>query len=93
MAKARDLLALVKFEHTVFALPFAYVGALAAGGGWPGAREGWLILAAMVGARTAAMALNRIVDLPHDRKNPRTKGWGLVTGEVRGAEAWAMVVG
>lgn len=93
MAPARDLLRLVKFEHTVFALPFAYLGALAAEGGWPTARTGWLILAAMVGARTAAMALNRLVDLPYDRKNPRTRGWELVTGRVKGGEAWLLVLG
>ena len=63
---------LVKLEHTVFALPFAYVGALLAAGEWPGfASLGWITLA-MIGARTLAMAVNRLVDAELDERNPRT---------------------
>ncbi len=63
---------LVKLEHTVFALPFAYVGALLAAGEWPGfASLGWITLA-MIGARTLAMAVNPLVDAELDERNPRT---------------------
>src|SRR5881394_3082471 len=71
---------MIKFEHTVFALPFAFIGALLAGRGLP---TGWQILwivVAMVGARSAAMTFNRIVDLQFDRKNPRTRDRALAAG-------------
>ena len=63
---------MVKIEHTIFALPFAFMSALLALRGWPRLEQiGWILLA-MVGARSAAMAFNRLVDLPFDSKNPRT---------------------
>ncbi len=63
---------MVKVEHTIFALPFAFLGAFLAARGIPQpAQIGW-ILVAMVGARSAAMAFNRLVDLPFDARNPRT---------------------
>jgi 4-hydroxybenzoate polyprenyltransferase len=71
---------LVRLEHTVFALPFAYVGALLATGGWPGAGPMAWITAAMVGARTLAMGLNRIVDHELDARNPRTASRELPSG-------------
>ncbi len=83
---------LVKFEHTVFALPFAAIGAVVADGGIPDGRTILLILVAMVGARTAAMTYNRIADLDVDRVNPRTARRELVTGEVGLAQAWALLV-
>jgi len=68
---------MVKIEHTIFALPFAYLGAfLAARGVPPPAQIGWILLA-MVGARSAAMAFNRLVDFPFDARNPRTSGRAL----------------
>jgi 4-hydroxybenzoate polyprenyltransferase len=71
---------LVKIEHTVFALPFAYVGALLATDGWPGwGPMGWITLA-MVGARTLAMAVNRLVDAEIDARNPRTATRELPSG-------------
>jgi 4-hydroxybenzoate polyprenyltransferase len=73
---------LVKFEHTVFALPFALTGAFLAAGGVPQAQQLFWILAAMVGARSSAMAFNRMTDLPFDRINPRSRGWPLVSGEL-----------
>ncbi len=88
--KVRILLDMIKFEHTIFALPFAYTGAFLAANGLPPLRESLLILGAMVGARTAAMTFNRIVDLPFDAENPRTKNRPLVTGEVRLLDAWLM---
>ena len=71
---------LVRLEHTVFALPFAYVGALLAVDGWPGAEAMVWITVAMVGARTLAMALNRLVDAELDARNPRTATRELPAG-------------
>jgi 4-hydroxybenzoate polyprenyltransferase len=77
---------LVRLEHTVFALPFAYVGALLAVGGVPSAHDLLWITVAMIGARSLAMALNRLVDAELDARNPRTAGRELVTGALsRGA--------
>src|SRR5262245_27649646 len=71
---------MIKFEHTLFALPFAFIGALLARKGLPtGWQTGWII-AAMVGARSAAMTFNRIVDLRYDAMNPRTKSRALPGG-------------
>jgi len=68
---------MVKIEHTIFALPFALLGAFWAVRGLPRAAQiGW-ILVAMVGARSAAMAFNRLVDLPFDSRNPRTQNRAL----------------
>ena len=68
----RTYLELVRFEHTLFALPFAYCGMLLAAGGWPGWPVFFWTTVAMVGARTASMALNRVIDADIDAKNPRT---------------------
>jgi 4-hydroxybenzoate polyprenyltransferase len=76
------MLDMIKFEHTVFALPFAFIGALLAGKGLPSARQSLWILLAMVGARSAAMAFNRIADLNYDRLNPRTSGRALPQGNL-----------
>jgi 4-hydroxybenzoate polyprenyltransferase len=76
----RRFASLVKLEHTVFALPFAYVGALLSVHDWPGwAPVGWITLA-MVGARTLAMGLNRLIDAELDARNPRTSGRELPSG-------------
>jgi 4-hydroxybenzoate polyprenyltransferase len=74
------LLEMIKFEHTVFALPFAFLGAVFAARGIPGAGQVVWILAAMVGARSAAMAFNRLVDLKYDANNPRTADRALPRG-------------
>jgi 4-hydroxybenzoate polyprenyltransferase len=80
LSKLAHLLDAIKFEHTVFALPFAYIAMLLAAGGWPGAwTVGW-VTAAMVGARTCAMATNRVVDRWIDARNPRTAGRHLPRG-------------
>src|SRR5947209_17891813 len=71
---------LVKIEHTVFALPFAYVGAFLAVGGTPSARDLLWITLAMVGARSLAMALNRLIDAGIDARNPRTATRELPSG-------------
>jgi len=79
---------MIKFQHTLLALPFAFTGAILAAGGPPTARQlGW-ILGAMVGARSAAMVFNRIADLDFDRRNPRTATRPLVTGELSLPFAW-----
>ena len=64
---------MIKFEHTLFALPFAFMGMLFAAGGWPGWNLLLLVTLAMVFARSAAMAFNRLVDVDVDGENPRTK--------------------
>jgi 4-hydroxybenzoate polyprenyltransferase len=90
--KARHLLDAIKFEHTVFALPFAYIAMVLAADGWPGWRTiGW-VTAAMVGARTCAMATNRIVDRAIDAANPRTAGRHLPRGLLRVVELRALAL-
>ncbi len=76
----RRLASLVRIEHTVFALPFAYVGALLAADGWPGWSDMLWITVAMIGARTLAMALNRLLDAELDAENPRTATRELPSG-------------
>jgi 4-hydroxybenzoate polyprenyltransferase len=82
----RRLASLVRIEHTVFALPFAYVGAFLAADGWPGAHDTLWITVAMVGARTVAMALNRLVDAELDSRNPRTASRELPSGALTRAQ-------
>ena len=95
-AKLRTTLEMIKFEHSVFALPFALTGALLAaryaGPGWPRwSQIGWIVVA-MVGARSAAMTMNRIADLEFDRRNPRTAGRPLVTGALTLRFAWVFTL-
>lgn len=76
------LLGLVRFQHTVFALPFAFAGALMARNAWPPLSVlGWILLA-MVGARSLAMAINRLVDRHVDARNPRTAGRHIPSGRL-----------
>src|SRR5882762_5391902 len=67
------VLEMIKIEHTLFALPFAFLGMLLAAEGWPAWRTVLWIVVAMVGARSAAMAFNRLADAEIDARNPRTK--------------------
>ena len=94
--KLRTTLEMIKFEHSVFALPFALTGALLAaryaGPGWPQWRQIAWIVVAMVGARSAAMTMNRIADLEYDRRNPRTAGRPLVTGVLTLRFAWTFTL-
>jgi 4-hydroxybenzoate polyprenyltransferase len=76
----RRLASLVRLEHTVFALPFAYVGAFLAVDAWPGLRDMAWVTVAMVGARTLAMSVNRLVDAELDARNPRTATRELPAG-------------
>jgi 4-hydroxybenzoate polyprenyltransferase len=78
--------ALVKIEHTIFALPFAYVGAFLAVGGVPTVHDLVWITVAMVGARSLAMALNRLIDARIDARNPRTAARELPAGRLRPAQ-------
>jgi 4-hydroxybenzoate polyprenyltransferase len=73
---------MVKIEHSIFALPFAYLGMVWAAQGWPGWRVFLALTLAMVAVRSFAMAVNRLADLPIDSKNPRTQTRPLVTGEI-----------
>ena len=91
LRKVKALLEMIKFGHTIFALPFALIGAFLAKRGVPDTGTfGWIILA-MVGARTAAMGFNRIADRKFDAANPRTADRAIPAGAVRLEEAWAMV--
>ena len=92
LKKAKTALEMIKFEHTVFALPFAFLGAFLAAGGPPGLKVSLWILAGMVGARTTAMTFNRIADLQFDAKNPRTAARALPKGDIRLEEAWGVMV-
>src|SRR3954467_8113907 len=74
------VLEMIKIEHTLFALPFAFLGMLLAAGGWPSWRTVLWIVVAMGGARSAAMAFNRLADRRIDATNPRTAGRHLPAG-------------
>ena len=82
----RRFASLVRIEHTVFALPFAYVGAFLAVLGWPGLANVVWVTIAMIGARTLAMGLNRLVDAELDARNPRTATRELPSGALSRAQ-------
>jgi len=92
MNRLRTVLEMIKFEHSVFALPFALTGALLAARAtqraWPSWRQLLGIVIAMVAARSAAMTMNRIADLRYDRENPRTRQRALATGALSVSFAW-----
>lgn len=92
LSKVRTYADLVKFEHTIFALPLAYVGMFLAAGGWPTWGKFVWITVAMVGARTAAMSLNRLVDAAVDAVNPRTATRHIPMGTVGRVEATVLAV-
>ncbi len=79
---------MIKFEHTLFALPFAFLGAILAATGLPTWRQMMWITVAMVGARSAAMTFNRIVDRDIDARNPRTANRELPAGKLSVGFAW-----
>ena len=83
---------MIKFEHTVFALPFAYIGVFLAANGFPTFREFVLITIAFTSARTYAMTLNRLLDLKYDSKNPRTTERHLVKGTIKKKTAFYGVI-
>ncbi len=92
MTGIRDWLSLVKFSHSVFALPFALQGAWLAAGGMPVIETLLWIVAAAVAARTAAMAFNRLVDRSIDAANPRTAGREIPAGKVKPLAAGILVL-
>ena len=87
LQKARTYLEMIRFSHTVFALPFAFMGAVLAAGGIPSLRTILWILAAMVGARSGAMGMNRYADRHLDAQNPRTQDRALPQGKIAPREA------
>jgi 4-hydroxybenzoate polyprenyltransferase len=88
----RTTLEMIKIEHTLFALPFAFLGAVLAAGGFPTATQIIWITLAMVGARSCAMAFNRIVDREFDRRNPRTSNRALPAGTLSVGFVWAFTL-
>ena len=91
-SKLATTLEMIKFEHTLFALPFAFLGAILAANGLPTWRQLLWITVAMVGARSAAMTFNRIVDREIDAENPRTANRELPTGKLSLGFAWAFLL-
>ncbi|TMV51287.1 4-hydroxybenzoate octaprenyltransferase [Paenibacillus mesophilus] len=94
--KVKIFLEMIKFEHTIFALPFAFMGAVLGSvvqfdalPSW--AQIGWIILA-MVGARSAAMGLNRLIDKAIDKKNPRTANRAIPAGLLSSLEVLLFIV-
>jgi 4-hydroxybenzoate polyprenyltransferase len=92
MKHLRAFFDLIKIEHTIFALPFAYLGMFLAKRGWPSWHEFLWITAAMAAARTLAMGFNRIADRYLDARNPRTAMRPLVTGAVTMRTAWTVTL-
>jgi 4-hydroxybenzoate polyprenyltransferase len=94
--RIKIVLEMIKFEHSIFALPFALTGALlgarATHHGWPTLRQLFWVIVAMVAARSAAMTVNRIVDLRYDRENPRTQQRALATGALSVSFAWTFTL-
>jgi len=96
MNRVRTVLEMIKFEHSLFALPFALTGALLAARAtrhsWPTINQVLWIVVAMVAARSAAMTINRIVDIRYDRENPRTRQRALPTGALSVSFAWVFTL-
>jgi 4-hydroxybenzoate polyprenyltransferase len=90
--KLKTTLEMIKFEHTLFALPFAFLGAVLAAGGFPTWWQILWITIAMFGARSAAMTFNRIIDRRFDAENPRTANRELPSGKLSVSFAWAFFV-
>lgn len=92
MRKLKIILEMIKFEHTVFALPFAVMSAFIAAGGLPPLPKlGWILLA-MVGARSCAMAFNRLADADVDAKNPRTATRAIPAGLITKGAVWGFTL-
>lgn len=90
MNKLRSFFSLIDIEHTLFGLPFAYLGACIAAAGIPTLHQLLWITLAMIGARTAALCLNRLIDYDIDKANPRTAGWILPAGKLSKRMVWAV---
>src|ERR1041384_2781032 len=83
---------MIKIEHTLFALPFAFLGAVAAARGDPALRQLLWMVVAMVGARSAAMAFNRIADRSIDARNPRTASRAIPAGMLSVGFVWVFTI-
>lgn len=92
MAKVKDYAELVKLEHTIFALPFALGSVLLLAKEVPSFWKVFWITLALVSGRTLGMALNRLIDEPFDRLNPRTKNWPLVSGALSKGEVKGLIL-
>jgi len=90
--KIAILLEMIKFKLTIFAMPFAFMGAFLGARGLPEGLTILLVILAMVGARTCAMGFNRIVDARFDKANPRTSERAIPAGAVSMIEAWSLVI-
>src|ERR687884_1642586 len=88
----RTTLEMIKFEHTLFALPFAFLGAVLAARGLPSLQQIFWITLAMFGARSTAMAFNRIADREYDARNPRTAARAIPAGQLSVNFVWAFTV-
>ncbi len=91
LGRVKTYMEMVKFSHTLFALPFALAGAFLAARGVPDGGTLFYIILAMAGGRSAAMGLNRVIDAEIDRENPRTKDRHIPAGVVSKKEAWAII--
>jgi len=92
LAKLSAIFTDIKIQHTVFALPFAVMSAFIASGGLPETKKLAWIVVCMLGARSAAMAFNRIIDARFDAKNPRTQGRALPSGRVDKNSYWLFLI-
>ncbi len=92
MGKLKAHLDNIALSHSVFALPFAYMGAVLAAGGLPSGHDFFWITLAMVGARSAALALNNLIDLKYDKLHPRFTKRPMVTGAVKVWEAVLLII-
>ena len=92
LAKLSAIFTDIKIQHTVFALPFAVMSAFIAAGGLPKTEKLVWIVMCMVGARSAAMAFNRIIDARFDAKNPRTQGRAIPSGQVDESSYWLFLI-
>jgi 4-hydroxybenzoate polyprenyltransferase len=90
--KLKTTLEMIKFEHTLFALPFAFLGAVLAADGLPSAWQILWITVAMFGARSAAMTFNRLIDRRFDAENPRTANRELPSGKLSVSFAWSFFI-
>lgn len=92
LRNVRTTLEMIKIEHTLFALPFAFLGAVLAANGLPSLKQALWITLAMVGARSTAMAFNRIADREFDAQNPRTAGRALPAGLLSVGFVWGFTL-
>ena len=92
ISNTRTTLEMIKIEHTLFALPFAFLGAVLGANGFPTVRQIVWIIVAMVGARSAAMAFNRLADRRIDGRNPRTAMRALPSGQLSVGFVWMFTI-